>query len=227
VQPCTITQHLVSVITTRETLTGTTTTEASLFPIQRIEYYPDALDMLAFLNSSTSEVNGPARLALARPVVDPQNPGLPDETTANSWVLLVPEGLVETALAWQNTRLEVPCSGQPTSLAIEWPIAEVLTFTQEMDPTDSLNAVDVARGKWTDPTDGGRVLYIDMLLVEELDQQGGKSWALYAFNVIPGAPGGPDRKTRFCCRWLGCKWATGYKAKVCRYWSCRRWMCNP
>lgn len=224
--PCTPTQQLIGILRTEEQLAGPqiTQTQSTLFPLHEVEFYPDSLEALAFESSLAGGFDGVARLALARPVPDPSAPISLSEALTTPWVLLVPEGDDRTARAWLDIRIEQPCCSEPEMAILERPIHQVITFTHENKPLESLDAVETARGKWQSDDITGQ-LWVDSLLIEESDELGAKKWTLYVFASVPGAPAGEDGRFIFCCRWLRCGQASRRWSKVCRTWGCT-WVCK-
>lgn len=223
VAPCTTTLQLVGLVSARSVATTTQAAEGVLFPLAGIEH-EESLESLILRSMGASQSWGTARLALARPVPDAGQPLTPSLEAAVPWVLLAPVGEEETAIAWQEMRLDTPCDGPAVSVVVEHTIAERATFAAEAETQASLLAVEQARSQWTDLPEE-EDLWVDALLMEKQDAEGVATWTLYTFAQPPGTPAGVDKKTRLCCHWLHCKTAKGLRAKVCRFYGCRRAMC--
>lgn len=223
--PCTTTLQLVGLVSVRSVAATSQAAEGAVFPLAGIEYTKSLEEILA-RSMGASESWGTARLALARPVPDASEPLTPSLEADVPWVLLVPEGREEEAIAWQEMRLDTPCDGPTVSLLVEHIIAERVPFVAANETQASLEAVEQARSVWSDPSGEGQELWVDALLMEKRDTAGVTTWTLYTFAQPPGEPAGADKKTRLCCHWLHCPQAHGLQAKICRFYGCRRAMCS-
>jgi len=223
--PCTATLQLVGLLTSQGISPTTQAQDSQLFPLADI-VYEDTLGMLALLSQAASESWGTARLALGRPVTSTVKPAAPDPDAEIHWVVLLPADREEVVLAWQDIRQDSHCDGPTETQVVAHHIAETLTFPAAAETTASLEAVDGARRQWADPSGRGLVLWVDALLIEKRDQEGNATWTLYTFAQPPGVPADRDKKTRQCCNWLHCDEAKGLKAKICRFYGCRKAMCR-
>ncbi|MFQ5577962.1 MAG: LysM peptidoglycan-binding domain-containing protein [Anaerolineae bacterium] len=155
---------------------------------------------------------GNVRLALARPVANPDEPEALNMTSPAAWVLLVPAGQNQNVLAWQEILENAPPNAPTDTLVVERAITQVTPFDNNTStPQASLASMFAALSD---------DLWVDFILFEAAGPGGTSQWTLYAFALPPGTPAGEDRATTFCCRWLGCGQATGLAAKNCSFWGC-------
>jgi hypothetical protein len=185
-------------------------------PLAGREILVEPVDELTF----RQDLTGIARMALAHPVSNAFEPNAFDPAQDVTWVLFLPAGEDPNVRAWQDIVIETSPDGAEQVLIIEREISQVISFTPDAtSPQASLQALLSERNDQSDPARGGP-LWIDALLMEETDEQGSKTWKLYASGRPPGAPTGGEKHETFCCQWLGCGGATGRWAKICYYWDC-------
>ena len=185
------------------------------------EYNPDA-DQFT-LSRFMLTVTGTIRLALARPVANVNQPPGPEEDVSARWVVLVPDNQNLPMATWQEGAAVEPLGNQARSVIVERPISEIIPFTNDETSFEAsrqaLSAKVFERGNAA--TGGG--LWVELLLVEQSDGQGGKQWNAYTFYSPEGAPSGDTRRNTYCCWWLGCQYNWRPICSVrCRLVSCWR-----
>jgi len=167
-----------------------------------------------------SNLTGVVQMALARPVSSISKPDLPDETPANAWVVIAPDDTQQIISTWQEGASNEPENNMTGSWVLERDVQQTLTFANNPASLQtSLQSLITALATQGDPSTAAG-LWVDVLLVEETDAQGDKSWVLYEFALPPDPPAGADKDFTYCCRWLRCGVATGKWAFKCRLQGC-------
>lgn len=188
---------------------------------ERYEVSVDALVMPFMLGMAG--VQGVPRLALARIVTGEVTALAVDAAT--TWVLFASDPVTTTDVVWRETWAEVDAGGTLRVEALDMLVeaGNVVTFTAASDALTGFSVLVQARDAYQAPA--GSSLWIDQVLVEEPDGDGGTRWVSYVFNDDPGGGAGDEARRAYCCRLLRCGHAATFWQRVNCWARCRGISC--
>ena len=190
-------------------------TQSQVFLIDQRQYNLEGIETI----TQTEVISGVVRLAVARPVEDPTEPGpLPPDTPA-TWIVLAPEGSDTAVSLWEQTVLTKTQETGIVQLSMVRPIQEVLTFAQAASTEASLAALLAAKAQWSADHDD-QYLWIDILLLEITDAQGKTSIKAYFFSRSSDFPDPPDRRVFFCRFVHRCTNPSTIRQRITCWWYC-------
>lgn len=167
------------------------------------ERYDASVDALVMpLMFGMPGVQGAPRLALARVVTG--EVGVPAVDAAITWVLFASDPLTTTDVVWREAWTRADAGGPLHVEALDTLVAagNVVTFSAASDALTGFSGLIQARDEYQART--GNNLWIDQVLVEEPDGNGGTRWVSYVFHNEPGGGAGDEGRRAYCCRLLRC-----------------------
>lgn len=189
-----------------------TSTEARQYRIAEERYDVSADALLTLVMFNPGGVAGVPRLALGRVITD--EIGSPAAGGPVTWVLFTTSPITATEVIWRETWAEPRADGVWRTQTLDSQIdpGNVIDFAPAQDAAAGFPELMGASEAYT--TRAGSSVWIDQLLLEEADGQGGVRWVLYHFNADPGGGAGDQGRRAYCCRLLRCGSATDWWGRL-------------
>ncbi len=189
-----------------------TSTEARQYRIAEERYDISADALLTLVMFNPGGLAGMPRLALGRVITD----GIESPATGGpvTWVLFTTLPVTATEVIWRETWAEPQADGVWRTETLDSLVeaGNVIDFALGRDAAAGFPELMDASEAYTTRT--GSSVWIDQVLLEELDGQGGVRWVLYHFNADPGGGAGDQGRRAYCCRLLRCGSATDWWGRL-------------